>query len=65
MGVPWLAWGANVKPGYAIKRKVSIIDTGATVMEALGLETHTEWESRAINEIFQMIPERRTTGNES
>lgn len=65
MAVPWFAWGANVKPGYEIKRKVSLIDTGATVMEALGLETHTEWDSQAINEIFQMIPERRTTGNES
>jgi hypothetical protein len=32
---------------------VSIIDTGATVMRMLGLETHTEWESKAVEEIFQ------------
>ena len=62
--VPWLAWGANVKPGYDITRPVSIMDTGATVMEALGLETHTEWDSRALHDIFQTTPERRTTGNE-
>ncbi len=62
--VPWLAWGANVKPGYDITRPVSILDTGATVMEALGLETHTEWDSHALTDIFQITPERRTTGNE-
>ena len=62
--VPWLAWGANVKPEYDITRPVSIMDTGATVMEALGLETHTEWDSQALTDIFQTTPERRTTGNE-
>ena len=61
--VPWLAWGANVKQGHDITRPVSIMDTGATVMEALGLETHTEWDSQALD-IFQKKPERRTTGNE-
>lgn len=50
--VPWIAWGVGIKAGYAIKAPVSIIDTGATVMRTLGLETHTEWESRAVEEIF-------------
>ncbi len=63
--VPWLAWGANVKPGYTIPERVSILDVGATVLEALGLETYTEWESRALGDIFQTRPERRTTGNET
>lgn len=63
--VPWIAWGANIKPAHAIKADVSIMDTGATVMEALGLETHTEWQSKAVNEIFIATPERKTTGNES
>jgi len=62
--VLWLAWGANVQPRHQIKHGVSIMDTGATVMEALGLETHTEWESHALREIFQTVPKRRTTGNE-
>lgn len=65
ISVPWIAWGANIKPGYRIKSTVSIMDTGATVMEALGLETHTEWQSKPLNEIFVATPERRTTGNES
>ena len=63
--VPWLAWGVNVKPGYTVPHEVSIMDVGATVLEALGLETHTEWESRALTDIFQKRPERRTTGNET
>ena len=51
--VPWIASGAGIKPGYAIHQPVSILDTGATVMRTLGLQTHTEWESQAVEEIFQ------------
>ena len=62
--VPWIGWGANVKTNYPITRLVSLLDTGATVLYALGLKTHTEWESHAVDEIFQVVPERRTTENE-
>ena len=65
ISVPWIAWGANVKSGHQIRYPVSIIDTGATVMESLGLETHTEWQSQPLKEIFVAIPERKTTGNET
>ncbi len=51
--VPWIAWGASVRPGYVVTRSISIQDTSATVLRALGLTTHTEWNSHAINEIFQ------------
>ena len=50
--VPWIAWGAGIKAGHAIKQPVSILDTGATVLRTLGLETYTEWESHAVEEIF-------------
>lgn len=50
--VPWIASGSKIKPGNLIRQPVSIIDTGATVMKILGLETHTEWESKAVEEIF-------------
>jgi hypothetical protein len=43
----------GIKPGHAIHQPVSILDTGATVMRTLGLQTHTEWESHAVEEIFQ------------
>ncbi|MBS0183658.1 MAG: alkaline phosphatase family protein [Nitrospira sp.] len=51
--VPWIVSGAGIKHGQLIRQPVSIIDTGATVMKILGLETHTEWESKAVEEIFK------------
>jgi predicted AlkP superfamily pyrophosphatase or phosphodiesterase len=51
--VPWIASGANIKSGHTITMPVSIMDTGATIMRAFGLETHTEWQSRPIEEIFR------------
>ncbi len=62
--IPWISWGVNIKGNYVISRPVSILDTGATILYALGLETYTEWESHAINEIFRSVPKRRTTENE-
>lgn len=54
--VPWIASGVGIKHGQVIHQPVSIIDTGATVMRILGLETHTEWDSKAVEEIFQAAP---------
>lgn len=51
--VPWIASGVGIKSGYAIRQPVSIMDTGATVMRALGLTTYTEWESHPVEEIFK------------
>lgn len=51
--VPWIASGVGIKPGHAIHQPVSILDTGATVMRTLGLQTYTEWESHVVEEIFQ------------
>ncbi len=53
--VPWIASGVGIKPGYVIHQPISILDTGATVMRTLGLQTHTEWESHAVEEIFQGV----------
>lgn len=50
--MPWIAWGAGIKSGHVIKQPVSILDTGATVLRTLGLETYTEWESHPVEEIF-------------
>ena len=51
-GLPWIASGPGIKGNHVIGQAVSIIDTGATVLRAFGLATHTEWESRAIEDIF-------------
>jgi len=54
--VPWIASGAGIKPGQHIQQPLSIIDTGATVMRILGLETHTEWDSKPVEEILEAAP---------
>ncbi len=51
--VPWIASGVGIKHGQVIHQPAPIIATAATVMRILGLETHTEWESKAVEEIFQ------------
>ncbi len=50
--VPWIASGVGIKTGQVIHQPISIVDTGATVLRALQLETHTEWDSRVVEEIF-------------
>ncbi len=51
--VPLIAWGLGIKSGYMITHPVSLLDIGATVMETLGLETYTEWDSQPVEEIFR------------
>jgi predicted AlkP superfamily pyrophosphatase or phosphodiesterase len=51
--VPWIVSGPGIKRGQVIQQSVSIMDTGATIMRILGLETHTEWESRPVEGIFK------------
>ena len=55
--VPWIVSGAGIKVGHTIQQPVSILDTGATVMRTLAVDTHTEWESRVVEEVFQNPPE--------
>ncbi|HEY3197774.1 MAG TPA: alkaline phosphatase family protein [Nitrospirales bacterium] len=53
MIVPWIAAGPGVKSGYVIKRPVSLMDTAATVLRALGVtDYYVEWSSQTVEEIF-------------
>lgn len=61
--VPWIVSGVGIKHGRVIRQPVSIMDTGATVMRILGLETHTEWESKAVEEIFQTAAAASSDGS--
>ncbi len=54
MTIPWIVAGPGIKPGYEIKRSVSLLDTPATIMQALGLKDYyVEWSSRSVDEIFE------------
>ncbi len=59
--IPWIVSGVGIKRGQLIHQPVSIIDTGATVMRILGLETYTEWDSKAVEEIFVTASSTPTT----
>ena len=39
--------------GHTITTTLSILDTGATVLRTLGLDTYTEWDSHPVEEIFR------------
>jgi len=62
--VLWLASGAGIKAGHTIAQPVSILDTGATVLRTLGLETYTEWDSHPVEEIFRS-PRTAATAQDS
>lgn len=59
--VPWIVWGYGIKVGHEIEQSVSLLDTGATVMQTLGLETYTEWDSHSVEEIFEPRALARST----
>lgn len=53
MTIPWIAAGPGIKSGYVIKRPVSLMDTAATLLRALGVtDYYVEWSSRTVEEIF-------------
>jgi predicted AlkP superfamily pyrophosphatase or phosphodiesterase len=53
MTIPWIAAGPGIKSGYEIRQPISIIDTAATALQALGVVNYyVEWNSRPVQEIF-------------
>ena len=57
MTIPWIAAGPGIKRGYEIKRPVSLIDTAATVLRAVGTTNYyVEWTSKSVDEIFETGP---------
>lgn len=58
MQVPWILAGASLNPG-AIPRKISTVDTAATVAYALNLPIPEIWDGIPVAEAFgEPIPER-------
>jgi predicted AlkP superfamily pyrophosphatase or phosphodiesterase len=53
MTIPWIAVGPGIKSGYVIQRPMTLIDTAATVLRAMGVtDYYVEWSSRTVEEIF-------------
>lgn len=51
--IPWIAWGAGVKPGHRIAAAVSTVDTAATTLWALGYEPAAGAVGRPVSEAFR------------
>lgn len=50
--IPWIVVGPGVRSGHVIESPVSIIDTAATALHALGLPRPTEWDGQPVYEAF-------------
>lgn len=55
--IPWIAWGAGVRPGHRITGPVSTVDTAATALWALGYAGTPGAQGRPVREAFA-TPER-------
>lgn len=52
--IPWLAWGAGVRPGHKILGDVSTLDTAATALWALGHAPTAQMPGRPVKEAFRL-----------
>jgi predicted AlkP superfamily pyrophosphatase or phosphodiesterase len=53
MTIPWIAWGAAVKPGFEIKEAVNTCDTAATALWLLDVAIPARWQSKAVVSAFK------------
>lgn len=52
MTIPWMIRGPGIKRGYAIQRKVSLLDTAPTLAHIMGVPADRAWEGQPVDEIF-------------
>ncbi len=52
MTIPWIAWGANVKPGTTITVPVTTYDTAATALWLLGVPLPANFDGKPVTSAF-------------
>jgi predicted AlkP superfamily pyrophosphatase or phosphodiesterase len=52
MIIPWIAWGASVKRGHILNDSIRTMDTAATALWALGIDTPPDWEGKPVKDAF-------------
>jgi len=52
MTIPWIVWGAGVQPGDTLSG-IRTMDTAATVMWLLGVDTPASWVGQPVAKAFQ------------
>jgi predicted AlkP superfamily pyrophosphatase or phosphodiesterase len=50
--IPWIAWGAGVRPGVKLTVPISTMDTAATVLWALGYPAPPDMQGRPVTAAF-------------
>jgi arylsulfatase A-like enzyme len=58
MTIPWIMDGPGVNPGFSLTVPVSITDTTATSVWALGLNLPVDWDGRPVVEAFGFSAEQ-------
>jgi Uncharacterized proteins of the AP superfamily len=54
MTIPWIAWGAGVKPGTIITAPVTTYDTTATALWLLGVPLPAEFDGKPVTTAFMV-----------
>lgn len=53
MNIPWILNGPGIKQNHVIQTPVSIRDTAATIVHALGLQRSVSWEGQPVYDAFR------------
>jgi len=56
VNIPWVAWGAGVKPGTSLTAPVTTYDTAATALYALGIALPDFFDGKPVLSAFQASP---------
>ena len=59
MTIPWIAWGANVKPGFTIQAPVTTYDSAATALWLLDLPIPQNWDGKPVESAFMPLPKQK------
>jgi predicted AlkP superfamily pyrophosphatase or phosphodiesterase len=54
MTIPWIAWGANVRPGTMLRDRITTYDTAATALWLLDVSVPVRWDGRPVERAFDL-----------
>ena len=58
MTIPWIVWGAAVKPNFSITAPVTTYDTAATALWYLGVPVPADWDGKPVESAFALVKTR-------
>ena len=58
MTIPWIVWGATVKPNFTITAPVTTYDTAATALWFLDVPVPADWDGKPVTSAFALVKQR-------